>query len=107
MSNRKSELQKIVEDIVFQRLKLQFPQRDLHNLKIEVSKVLETNAGTFDPLRSSGDRLSQSDRELVEEIFWDLFIERIITVGEDGMSRAEPSYRLHSEWRNNLKRRAS
>jgi hypothetical protein len=104
MSNRKSELRKIVEDIIFERQKekVQYP-RDLNHLKLRVSKVLEKQDGEFDACPSSTRQLSQTDNELIQEIFWDLFIERIITLGEDGMTRSEPPYRLHSEASNNAK----
>jgi hypothetical protein len=41
---------------------------------------------------------------IVLEVFWDLFIERIVTVGKDAANDSMPSFRLHSDARSNANR---
>jgi hypothetical protein len=48
--------------------------------------------------------LDEDDKMLVREIFWDLFIEKVITIGKDALNERMPFYRLHTDAVVNAKR---
>ena len=56
-------------------------------LRIGVAEVLQKRDGTpHDPKRRAA-QLSQNDKDLFQEVFWDLFRQNIITLG----NRADPN----------------
>jgi hypothetical protein len=99
MNRRKAEIRKAVLDILSGRASSEFPQNQFGHLKEGVAKVLESRGGT-PPGRLPMDfypELSGEDETILREVFWDLFIEKVITIGCDGMNPEFPWFRLHSE----------
>ena len=102
MEKRKSELRKIVLDIILGREAVTHERWQFAHLAGGVAEVLvRRGSGEVFPtshvLRES--RLEEADWQLVQEIFWDLICERVITPGFDSADAELPSFRLHSEAR--------
>jgi hypothetical protein len=108
MGPRKAELRKIVLDILFRRETVGYEPSQFANLVIGVAEVLERHAGskaTSQKLFPHSPQLESTDRLLVQEIFWDLVVERIITIGLNVSNPDFPWFRLHSEAQSNLSSR--
>ena len=101
MSTPKAELRAVVLDILLGKEPVAFDTWQFGHLTANVAEVLwrrhnsgDTHSGSmFQPER----RLEEEDWELVQEIFWDLVCERILTPGKDHANPLFPWFRLHSE----------
>lgn len=106
MSDRKAELRDVILDIVLGKEKVAYEASQFDHLKLGVAQVLGKRAGQaglgskFSPEL----RLNDSDTMLVAEIFWDLIVEKILTIGLDPENPQYPWFRLHSEAEINLQR---
>lgn len=105
MTNRKRLLREIVLDVLFGREQGTYPPNLIANLKTTVAEVLGRKSPapdkTFSPFPQQA-RLDYDDDALVQEIFWDLLIERVVTIGMDASNSELPWFRLHSETAENL-----
>lgn len=103
MSARKIELRKIVLDIVFKRESVTYGPSQLNNLNLGVAEVLNRGAragGSYASVFQPESRLDAGDAMLVMEIFWDLVVEKILTIGLNSDNPNFPWFRLHSEAKN-------
>jgi hypothetical protein len=108
MNARKSELRDVVLDIIFDREKVTYDPSQFTHLVSGVAEVLGRRAsGSRSGINSLEYGLNDGDKTLVEEIFWDLFTERVITLGLDAVNIEFPWFRLHSDAAANLKRATS
>jgi len=92
------ELRGIVIDILLKREPVQFEPSQYRHLEIGVAEVLDRRS------RPAGDRFPWAsaeripfdthDRELVQDVFWDLFRQGLITLGGAGGGNAWPFFRL-------------
>jgi hypothetical protein len=107
--NRKIELREIVLDIIFGRESVTFDPWQFGNLTLGVAQILyrrSVPAGSISSYNQEPERhLEEDDWLIVSEIFWDLIVERVITVGLDSSNPKLPWYRLHSEAVQNLERK--
>ena len=102
MEKRKSELRKIVLDIILGREAVTHERWQFDHLAGGVAEVLARRGSgevfsTSEVLCES--RLQEVDWQFVQEIFWDLICERVITPGFDSANAELPFFRLHSEAR--------
>src|ERR1700730_4144580 len=85
-SERKQELRKIVIDIVFGREKVNYDPSQFSHLAIGVAEVLQRRVsagGGAAAVFPHQTLLQHEDQLLVQEIFWDLVVEKIITIGKN------------------------
>jgi hypothetical protein len=99
--NRKAELREIVLDIVFKREHVTYDPYQFEHLALGVAEILNNRASR--PARFQGEsQLNESDWLLINEIFWDLIVERVITLGFDRSNSEYPFFRLSSHAQKNL-----
>ena len=92
------ELRSVVLDILSKRENVSYDPSQFQHLIIGVAQVLERREGPGQRgLLSSDPQLSHNDRELVREIFWDLFLQRIITLGLNDSNREFPFFKVSSQ----------
>lgn len=96
MNPKKAALRQIILDIIFKKEKVTYPAHDLVDLKHGVQEVLLRRAGKSQDYEFSRN-LPDEDGMLVQEIFWDLFIEKYITLGFNTDNPGMTHFRLHSE----------
>lgn len=102
MNARKAELRKIVLDLVFKRTQVTYAPNQLVHLSLGVAEVL--NRGMSTGGWGSEQKLNGEDELLVMEIFWDLVMDKVLTIGINSSNRELPHFRLHSEAEANLRR---
>jgi len=104
--NTKSTLREIVLKVIFSP-NPNHPY-DVHQITHLYSHVaLELRGGASEKMKlglESPPELDDDDKMLVNEIFWDLFIEKVITLGRDALNERAPFYRLHADAEVNAKR---
>lgn len=103
MDHSYEEIRKATLDILAGREKSTFASEQYVHLRIGVAEVLQKRDGTpRDPSRSEA-QLSQNDKDLFQEVFWDLFRQNIITLGNRADPHAAyPWYRVSSFGKNML-----
>jgi hypothetical protein len=105
MKDRKKTLREMVINILLGREHTEYRPQNLSALKTGVAEALARTspppAASFSFSRDPA--LNREDELLVHEIFWDLIIEKIITVGLDVPNPNFPWFRLHSEAERRLK----
>src|SRR5688572_33204414 len=98
MDKRKAELRRIVLDIVLGREAVTYDRWQFAHLATGVAEVL-SRRGSGEVFSASAvlheNRLEEADWQLVQEIFWDLISERVITPGSDSANDQLPFFRLH------------
>ena len=101
MNPRKAELRAIVLDVVFRRRQVTYSPTQYGHLSLGVAEVAyqKKAIGGW----GSEQRLDEDDEMLVQEIFWDLVVEKVLTIGLDSANSKYPFFRLHSEAKANLK----
>jgi hypothetical protein len=104
VNTSKAGLRNVILDIVFGRETVHYSPTQFEHLAIGVAEVLQRRQGP--PSASvwpAGDqRLCEADWLLVNEIFWDLVAERVLTPGMNSSNLKFPWFRLHSEAAANL-----
>src|SRR5438874_1412052 len=108
MSPRKQELRKIILDIVFGRERVGYEPSQFAYLASGVAEVISRRVpkpSTSTAIFLHEPRLDHNDELLVQEIFWDLVIEKVLTIGSDVSNTQFPWFRLHSEAQLNLDHR--
>lgn len=96
MDHSYEELRSVVLDIISGREKVDYSPDQFQHLVIGAAEVLERREGRGQPDRQQR-RLSPTDSELVREIFWDLFLQRIITLGINDSNREFPFFKVSSQ----------
>lgn len=96
MDHSYEELRTIVLEIIAGSEKVSYTPDQFQHLVLGVAEVLERREG-----KGQSDwhqsRLSPTDSDLVREIFWDLFLQRIITLGKDDSNRDFPFFGVSSQ----------
>ena len=91
-------LRKIVLDILYHREKVTYECNQFALLRqglIEVLARKKEQVPGHDPTKLDLN-LSEEDDKLLLEIFWDLFLDKVITLGLDGSKPGYPFFRFHS-----------
>jgi hypothetical protein len=103
MKERKNEIRQAVLDILFERAEVTYPANQYPHLKIGVAEVLDRKSGRVtNRLRDAV--LGEPEATILLEVFWDLVVEKIITIGANDMNSEVPWFRLHSEAKSRLKK---
>lgn len=93
MNERKRLLRSVVLDILLGQEEGTYPANQIPNLKTTVAEVLKRRTPSqeevFAPFPHQP-RLSYDDDALVQEIFWDLVIEKVLTIGMDATNASLP-----------------
>jgi len=87
MDHSYEEIRKAVIDILAGKEKSTYKSEQYQHLRTGVAEVLQKGDGTPQDLKHQGAHLSHNDNDLFQEIFWDLFRQNIITLG----NRADPN----------------
>ncbi len=88
------EIRTVVLDIILGREKTSYAPDQFEHLIIGVEEVLDRREGRSADPRGRRNGLSRDDSNLVREVFWDLFLQRIITLGIDNSNREFPFFSL-------------
>lgn len=96
MDHSYEELRSVVLDIISGREKVDYPPDQFQHLVLGVAEVLERREGKVQFDRHQR-RLSPPDSEFVREVFWDLFLQRIITLGINDSNREFPFFKMSSQ----------
>ena len=101
MNTLKQTLREIVIDILSGREKTgNQPITQFSHLAGAVCEVFLRREPAFAKQGTRGGmhaELSPENTDLLQEIFWDLFREKIITIGLNSSNQAFPWFRIHSE----------
>lgn len=97
MNHNYEELRSVVLDLISGRERAGYPLDQFVHLALGVAEVLYKRETQPQQGVQSQPQLSSADRELVGEIFWDLFLQRIITLGSDTSNPAFPWFRVSSQ----------
>lgn len=97
MDHNYEELRSVVLDIIAKREKVNYEPSQFEHLLLGVAEVLDRRGSQLPQGRHQQAQLSGADRELVREIFWDLFLQRIITLGFDDSNRVFPFFKVSSQ----------
>ncbi len=89
------ELRDITISVLAEKEKTKWSPTQFSNLCLAVAEVL-VRRGQYPPDRFSEPKLRSLDTELMQEVFWDLFHERIITLGLDSSNPQYPFFRVSS-----------
>jgi hypothetical protein len=94
MDHSYEEIRSVVLEIILGTEKTGYEVNQFQHLIGGVEEVLERRAGR--PVERHGGLkgLSPNDANLVREAFWDLFLQRIITIGVDDSNRTFPFFSL-------------
>lgn len=106
MENRKVEIRAIVLDILFGKEPTQYGASQFGHLAHGVAEVMARRDTAVPGRMSMGmyPELSSGDKMILQEVFWDLFLDRVITIGLNADNPAYPWFRLHSSAEQNLKK---
>lgn len=97
MDHNYEELRSVVLDILSRRERVEYPPEQYQYLWLGVAEVLWRRENPTQTDRRNQPRLSYNDSELVREIFWDLFLQRIITLGSDDSNREYPWFKVTNQ----------
>lgn len=106
MSARKLQLRQIVLDIVTGKEQVSYDFHQFTSLLTGVAEVLGKQSGRgrdYGAVFGPEAKLDADDSDIVREIFWDLVVEKILTIGSDSANPNFPWFKLHSEATSNLK----
>lgn len=88
MDHSYEEIRKAAIDILAGRESVTYTPNQFANLRTDVAEVLQKRDGTSpDPYQREA-QLSQNDKDLFQEVFWDFFRQSIITLGTSSDPRA-------------------
>ncbi|MBW3595721.1 MAG: hypothetical protein KY475_00435 [Planctomycetes bacterium] len=94
MDHTYEEIRSVAIDILAGREKPSYAADQVAHLVIGVAEILEEREGRTDRRRGSDAQLSVADRELVREVFWDLFRQGVITIGSDNANQNYPHFKV-------------
>lgn len=90
----------MVLDLLAGREKVTHPLNQFRNLEHGVAEGFARRAGRGAEASESEfpivHHLSDEDQDILLEVFWDLFLERVVTLGSDHVNYEFPYFRLHS-----------
>lgn len=93
MDHTYEEIRSVAIDILAGREKPSYAATQFAHLLIGVAEILEEREGQT-ARRGSDAQLSVADRELVREVFWDLFRQGVITIGSDNANQNYPHFKV-------------
>ena len=96
MDHSYEEIRNAVIDIIAGREKVSLTPDQFSHLQSGVAEVLQRREGRLVQDRHQQAQLSALDRELSREVFWDLFLQRVITLGCDDSNRDFPWFKVSS-----------
>lgn len=99
MDHSYEEIRAAALDILAGRERCKYEATQYESLMADVAEVLVRrggNGGLRGSLYGMDQQLSESDKLLFQEAFWDLFLQRIITIGLDDSNREFPFFRVSS-----------
>lgn len=105
MKHTKEELRSAALDIIFEREKLPtlFYNKP-RTLAQAVASLLAKRGKYYDPLKEyPGYELSEDDKSLFDEVFWDLVLDRIIIPGIEIFDVKGSTYRTRSDAKHDAK----
>jgi hypothetical protein len=88
------ELREVMMDVILGKERVPFPPDQWAHLTDGVKHVLASRAGVLPNDQQYRFNLHYDDRELLRDIFWDLFRQGYITLGVDNSNAAWPFFRL-------------
>jgi hypothetical protein len=94
MDHSYEELRSVALDILAGRERPSYSPDQFAHLVIGVAEVIELRDGTAVRRRGNDAQLSVADRELVREVFWDLFRQGVITLGLNDSNREFPFFKV-------------
>lgn len=100
MGARKLQLRQIVLDIVTGKEKVTYGATQFSNLLTGVAEVLGKQSGKgrdHGAIFGPEAKLDSEDADIVREIFWDLVVEKILTIGFNASNPNFPWFKVHSE----------
>ena len=100
----KDELRTIVLDVIFGKVPVTYTPTQFVHLTIGVAETIRRRQGLQPTPHDPGVQLTPPECLVVNEIFWDLIAERVITPGVNASNLELPWFRLHSEAKTNLER---
>lgn len=96
MDHGHEEIRNVAIDILAGRERSSYEPTNSDNLERGVAEVIERREGQGSRDRHNQPYLSVNDRQLFDEVFWDLFRQGIITPGINDSNRQFPHFRLSS-----------
>lgn len=103
MSERKKLIRDVVIDVLKGAEKAEYsPPSQFGGLAACVTEIMIRRGTPASPGRmsyGSYPELSPADTMILQEVFWDLFREGVITLGMDAANPTYPWFRVHSEAR--------
>lgn len=97
MDHSYEEIRSVSLDLLADREKASYELSQYENLLIGIAEVFQRRGENLRQRSfGSGPDLSQQDRELFGEVFWELFRQGIITLGRDDANRNFPFFRVSS-----------
>lgn len=108
MNERKQLIKDIVLDIICGREPVEYDPFQFGHLSLGVVEVLirrkiDAPAG-YMPYEVSPE-IADPDADIVREVFWDLVVEKVITIGLNPANPGLPWFKLHSEFNPKTKAR--
>ena len=100
MKERKQLIRNIVLDILTEREHVQYEPSQFNHLAHGVVEVMIRRKSPAPEGRMPIEmypEISQEDADILREVFWDLVVEKIITIGSDAANPDFPWFKLHSE----------
>jgi len=95
MEHSYEEIRSVCLDLLSGREKGTYDLNQYENLKIAVGEVFQRRSGVTTEVRfGPKPELSKNDREILREIFWELFRQGIITLGLDDSNNQFPFFKV-------------
>src|SRR5262245_18414577 len=94
MEHSYEDIRAVAIDVLAGREKVNYDPTQYASLQSDVAEVLARREQATVP--SGRGFLSRADSLIFQEVFWDLFLQRIITIGLDDTTREFPFFRLSS-----------
>lgn len=96
MDHSYEEIRSVALDILAEREKVSISPSQFSDLAVGIAEVFEHRGEHADSTIYGRPDLSRKDREIFREVFWDLFLQRIITLGCDDANRQFPFFKVSS-----------
>jgi hypothetical protein len=91
------ELRKVVAEVLSGKVKGPYPLNQYNDLRENVTRIIHEREGVIsDNWRGRDPGLSEADRELLREIFWDFFRQGVILLGLNDDNPTFPFFRVSS-----------
>jgi hypothetical protein len=90
------EIRKVVAELLSEKVKGPFDLKQYNDLRRNVTRILHEREGIKPDNWGDEPALSEQDRELLREVFWDFFRQGVILLGVDDDSPMFPHFRVSS-----------